>query len=200
MGSRHVPFPMVTLCARVTQVVCKIRWYLTCNNEQTRVNSWHSFGIKHRNKITASEFLNYSSQISVQLSCENLQSGEIIAIFSYCQHLRISVYTWRHTHKHAHTHAHVRTQVNLKTNQLCFPETQWQMKEWLNTVSLKQGHITKKDHNIPFRHSAAIFQFQTLEFFPSSETSHQSLLHYVWCHHFISWLLWFCQHAIRPTC
>jgi len=29
------------------------------------------------------------------VSCENLQTGEIIAIFSYCPHLRISVYTRR---------------------------------------------------------------------------------------------------------
>jgi len=79
------------------------------------VNSRHSFGIKHRNKLTASEFLNYRSQVSVKLSCENLQTGEIIAISSYCPHLRISVYTVgggetdRHTHTHTHTHADART-------------------------------------------------------------------------------------------
>jgi len=44
---------------------CKIEWFLTCNNEQTKVNSWHNFGIKHCNKITASELLNYSSQIDI---------------------------------------------------------------------------------------------------------------------------------------
>jgi len=118
-----VPFPMVTLCVRVTQVVCKKWRYLTCNNEQTRANSRHSFGKKYRNKITASELLNYRSQISVKMSCENLLTGEIIAIFSYCPHLREKDRDrGGETHTHTHTQMHVHTQVNLKTtNPLPFP-------------------------------------------------------------------------------
>lgn len=137
-------------------MVCKIWQHLTRNNKQTKVNSWHSFGIKHCNKITASELLNYSSQIDISktVSWKFTETGEIIAIFSYCQHLRISIYTRWHTHTH--------TPVNLETTcPLPFPcntMTNERMTEYCVTQrSFKQGHITKKDQHIPYRRFAANF-------------------------------------------
>ena len=165
-------------------MVCKIWQHLTRNNKQTKVNSWHSFGIKHCNKITASELLNYSSQIDISktVSWKFTETGEIIAIFSYCQHLRISIYTRWHTHTHQSIwkqHAHC-----------LFPVTQWQMKEWLNIVS-HNGHLNKAI--LPKRTSIfhtdvlrLIFNFRHLISFHHQNFSHHSLLHYHWCCYCIS--------------